>query len=141
MCLFPEENQQPVLGGNRFFRRKVANFIGRETKTHILPTKMNENIANVSPSNNNYSFWNNITIQRLLSSILALRHIVDHGRTSRCVPMTAGSLQIDASVVSELHLEICTLFPRVSCIFQHSQRSIFFFCASRFFGAFEHTHL
>ena len=32
-------------------------FIGRETKTHILQTKMNEKkIAKVSPSNNNYSF-------------------------------------------------------------------------------------
>ena len=39
--------------------------------------------------------------------------------------MIAGSLQIDASVVSELHLEMCTLFLRVSCIFQHFQRSIF----------------
>ena len=42
MCLFPEENQQPVLGGHRFFRRKVTMFIGRETKTHILPTKIDE---------------------------------------------------------------------------------------------------
>ena len=42
MCLFPEENQQPVLGGNRFSEGKVTIFIGRETKTHILPTKINE---------------------------------------------------------------------------------------------------
>ena len=42
LCLFPEENQQPVLGGNRFSLRKVTIFIGRETKTHILPTKINE---------------------------------------------------------------------------------------------------
>ena len=35
-------NQQPVLGGNRFFRRKVTIFIGRETKTHILQAKINE---------------------------------------------------------------------------------------------------
>ena len=41
-CLFPEENQQPVLWGSAFFRRKVAIFIGRETKTHIKPTKINE---------------------------------------------------------------------------------------------------
>ena len=41
MCLFPEENQQPVLGGHRFLR-KVGILIGRETKTHILPTKLNE---------------------------------------------------------------------------------------------------
>ena len=57
VSLFPEENQQPVLGGNRFFQRKGTIFIGRETKPHILPTKMNEKkIAKVSPSNNNYSF-------------------------------------------------------------------------------------
>ena len=42
MCLFPEENQQPVLGGKLFFQRKVAISIGRETKTHILQTKINE---------------------------------------------------------------------------------------------------
>ena len=70
-------------------------------------------------------------------------------RTSRCVPMIAGSLQIDASVFfCEFHLEICTLFLRevhsrcFSCsrvllgnlciistsllYFQHFQRSIFF---------------
>ena len=29
-------------GGNRFFQGKVTIFIGRETKTHILPTKINE---------------------------------------------------------------------------------------------------
>ena len=28
--------------GSAFFRRKVTIFIGRETKTHILPTKINE---------------------------------------------------------------------------------------------------
>ena len=39
-------------GGSAFFRRKVTIFIGRETKTHILPTKINEKkIAKVSPSN------------------------------------------------------------------------------------------
>ena len=45
MCLFPDENQQPVLRGHRFCfqRRKVTIFIGRETKTHTLPTKINEN--------------------------------------------------------------------------------------------------
>ena len=56
MCLFPEENQQPVLGWSPFFRREVTIFTRRETKTHILPTKINENIAEVSTSNNNYSF-------------------------------------------------------------------------------------
>ena len=57
MCLFPEENQQPVLGGNSFSRGQVTIFIWRETKTHILQTKINEKkFAKVSPSNNNYSF-------------------------------------------------------------------------------------
>ena len=43
-------------GVSPFFRRKVAIFIGRETKTHISPTEINEKkIAKVSPSNNNYS--------------------------------------------------------------------------------------
>ena len=57
MCLFPEENQQPVLGSNRFSEEKWPFFIGRETNTHILPTKMNEKkIDKVSPSNNNYCF-------------------------------------------------------------------------------------
>ena len=28
--------------GSAFFKRKVTIFIGRETKTHILPTKSNE---------------------------------------------------------------------------------------------------
>ena len=55
MCLFPEENQQPVLGVT-VFQIRVTIFIRRETKTHILPTKINEKIAKVSLSNNNYSF-------------------------------------------------------------------------------------
>ena len=53
---FPRKINNPFWGGNRFFRRKVTIFIGHETKTHILPTKINEKIAKVSPSNNNYSF-------------------------------------------------------------------------------------
>ena len=57
MCLFPEEIQQPVLGGNRFFEIKVTIFIGRETETHIVPTKINETkFAKVSSSYNKYSF-------------------------------------------------------------------------------------
>ena len=57
MCLFPEENQTTRFGWCSFFRGKVTIFIGRETKTHILPKKINEKkIAKVSPSNNNYSF-------------------------------------------------------------------------------------
>ena len=55
MCLFPEENQQPILG-SPFSRRKAANFIGLEAKTHILRTKINEiKFAKVSSSNNNFS--------------------------------------------------------------------------------------
>ena len=37
MCLFPDENQQLFLGSHRF--SEVTFFIGRETKTHILPAK------------------------------------------------------------------------------------------------------
>ena len=52
-----EKNENVArFGRSAFFRRKVAIFIGRETKTHILPTKMNGKNAKVSPSNNNYSF-------------------------------------------------------------------------------------
>ena len=40
--------------GITFFRRKVTMFIGRETKTHILPTKSNKKIAKVSPFINNF---------------------------------------------------------------------------------------
>ena len=43
-------------GRSAFFRREVTIFIGRETKTHILHTKINEKIAEVSRSNNNYPF-------------------------------------------------------------------------------------
>ena len=39
-----------------FFMRKVATSVGRETRTHILPTQINEtNFAEVSPSNSDYS--------------------------------------------------------------------------------------
>ena len=51
-------------GSNRFSEEKVTIFIGRETKTHILPKKKNEKIAKVIPSNNNNSFRNNFTIQQ-----------------------------------------------------------------------------
>ena len=39
-----------------FFRRKVTIFIGGETKTRILPTKINEKFAKVSRSSHNCSF-------------------------------------------------------------------------------------
>ena len=53
MCLFPEENQQPVLGGQRFSEAKCQFTLSVKQKSHILPTKINEQIAKVSPSNNN----------------------------------------------------------------------------------------
>ena len=57
MCLFPEENKQPIFGRSPFFRSKLTILIGRETKTHNLQTKVNEKkIAKVSPFINNYSF-------------------------------------------------------------------------------------
>ena len=37
MCLFPEEHQQVTV-----FIQKVTISIGRETKTHILPAKIEE---------------------------------------------------------------------------------------------------
>ena len=43
------ECQQPVLGGYRFSGEKVAIFIGRETKTHILPTEINEKSLRSAP--------------------------------------------------------------------------------------------
>ena len=42
MCLFLEENQQPVLGGSRFSEEKWQFSLDVQQKTHILPTKMNE---------------------------------------------------------------------------------------------------
>ena len=41
MCVFPKENRQPIFGVT-FFRGKETISIGRETKTNILPTKINE---------------------------------------------------------------------------------------------------
>ena len=42
MCLVPEDKSTTRFGWSAFFRRQVTIFIGRETKTHILPTKINE---------------------------------------------------------------------------------------------------
>ena len=42
-------------GVSRFFKGKVTIAIGRETKTHILPTKINKKIAKVNTFINNYS--------------------------------------------------------------------------------------
>ena len=57
-CVFAEENQQPILGGHRFFRRKVTIFIGREINTHILPTKSTKtnSLKSASLTIINYSF-------------------------------------------------------------------------------------
>ena len=38
--VFAEENQQLVLGSHRFSEEKWTIYIGRETTTHILPTKL-----------------------------------------------------------------------------------------------------
>ena len=52
---FPKKINNPFrVVGHRFFRRKMTFFIGRETKTHILPTKINE--KGPLTSYNNYSF-------------------------------------------------------------------------------------
>ena len=44
MCLFPEENQQPILGSHRFLKKSDI-FIGRITKTHIFLLKVDENFS------------------------------------------------------------------------------------------------
>ena len=49
MCLFPRRKSTTRFGRSPFFLGKVTVFIGRETKTHILPTK------SISISNNNCS--------------------------------------------------------------------------------------
>ena len=53
---FPMKINNPFWGVTVFFRRKVTNFIGRETKTPILPKKINEKNREVSPFINNNSF-------------------------------------------------------------------------------------
>ena len=47
-CLFPDENQQPILG-LAVFQGKAIIFIGRETRTHILPTKLNDFLIRSAP--------------------------------------------------------------------------------------------
>ena len=56
MCLFPEENQQPVLGGNRFSKEKWQFSLDAKQKHTFYRRKSTKKIAKVSPSNNNYSF-------------------------------------------------------------------------------------
>ena len=56
MCLFPQENQQPVLGLT-VFPKKSDNFHWTWNKnTHFTDENQRKKIAKVSPSNNNYSF-------------------------------------------------------------------------------------
>ena len=86
-------------------------------------------------------------LTRLLSSILVLQHIVDHGSGMFHAVLTGIDAPcavfprlpvVDASVALELHLEICTFFyvPPVFSAFPCSK-----FCASRFFGALEHSQV
>ena len=57
MCLFPEENQQPVLGCNRFSKEKWQFSLDVKQKHTFYQRKSTKKkIAKVSPSNNNYSF-------------------------------------------------------------------------------------
>ena len=57
MCLFPEENQQPVLGGNRFSEEKWQfSFDVKQKHTFYRRKSTKKKFAKVSPSNNNYSF-------------------------------------------------------------------------------------
>ena len=56
MCLFPEENQQPVLGGNRFSEEKWQFSLDVKQKHTFYIRKSTKKIAKVSPSTNNYSF-------------------------------------------------------------------------------------
>ena len=56
MCLFPKENQQPVLGGNRFSEEKLQFSLDVKQKYTFFQRKSTKKIAKVSPSYNNYSF-------------------------------------------------------------------------------------
>ena len=56
MCLFHEENQQPVLGSNRFSEEKWQFSLDVTQKHTFYRRKSTKTFANVSPSNNNYSF-------------------------------------------------------------------------------------
>ena len=58
VCLFPEENQQPFLGGSAFAWRKVIIFSGSETK-HTFSQKILTNyfwLRSASASYKNHSF-------------------------------------------------------------------------------------
>ena len=58
-------------GRSRFFRRKVTKFIGRETKTHILPTKMKRKNSLRSALPTTIVLLEQLTIQQGTGGILA----------------------------------------------------------------------
>ena len=71
--------------------------------------------------------------------------VVDYGSGLRLLVFLVMHLALCSDVAGsffssalELHLEICTLFLRAPCIFSIFQSK---FCASRFFGALEHSQL
>ena len=72
-------------------------FIGRETKTHILPKKINEvKFAEVSPSNNNHQPFNNNTIWG--GSVLTGEELPHHsGELKHALPQTGGPTQSQQS--------------------------------------------
>ena len=53
---FSDENQQPVLGSNRFSEEKWQFSLDVKQKHTFYRRKWTKKIAKVSPSNNNYSF-------------------------------------------------------------------------------------
>ena len=55
MCLFPYENQQPVLGGHRFSKEKCEFSLDVKQKYTFYRRKFTKQIAKVSSSYNNYS--------------------------------------------------------------------------------------
>ena len=67
---------------------------------------------------------------------LVLAHLALYSHVSR---QSAEKCAVDASVAHEMHLEICTVFYVLPVSFRDLQRSKF--CASRFFGALEHSQV
>ena len=56
MCLFPEENQQPVLRSHRFSEEKWQISLGVKQKHTFYRRKSTKKIGRVSPFINNYAF-------------------------------------------------------------------------------------
>ena len=56
MCLFPNENQQPVLECNRFSEEKWQFSLDMKQRHTFFRRKSTKKFAKVSPSNNNHSF-------------------------------------------------------------------------------------